>query len=160
MADEGESSVWSFGWPTKIAAFFRPYWEEKTLKSAEVLLYRRLETFLWWFEGLTQLEMGDRMRERITGERRERLRDFATVWTRAWYTGATEGCEPLDRRWNDPSAVIGLICKLIGRSRWAEVWSGMERYTESLVHRVTWHNRIEGSIVLRAEMGLGFNLVW
>jgi hypothetical protein len=90
----------------------------------------------------------------------ERLQDFATVWTLAWYTSAAEGCEPLDRGWTDPSAVIGLIYKLIGRSGWAEVWSGMARYTKSLVHRVTWHNRIEGSIVLRAEMDLGFNLVW
>jgi len=99
-------------------------------------------------------------RERIVGERRDRLRDFATVWTRAWYTGAAEGCELLDRGWTDPSVVIGLIWKLIGRSRRAELWSGMARYTESLVHRVTWHNRIEGPFVLRAEMDLSFNLVW
>jgi len=64
MADEGETSVWIFGWPTNIAAFFRPDREEKTLKMAGVLLYRRVETFLWWFGGFTRLEMGDRMRER------------------------------------------------------------------------------------------------
>jgi hypothetical protein len=34
MADEGESSTWSFRWPTKIAAFFRPDREEKTLQTA------------------------------------------------------------------------------------------------------------------------------
>jgi hypothetical protein len=151
MADEGESSVWSFGWLTKIAAFFRPDREEKTLKPAGVLLYRRIETFLWWFGFFTRPEMGDRMRERIAGERRERLRDCATVWTRAWYTSAAEGWEPLDRGWTDPAAVIGLICKLIERSGWYDFWSGMARCTESLVRWVTWRNRIEGKIVLRVE---------
>jgi hypothetical protein len=160
MADEGESSAWSFGWPTKIAAFFRLDREEKTLQTDEVFLYRRLTTFLWWFGGFTRPEMGDRLRERIVGERRETLRDFTTVWTPAWYTGAAEGCELLDRGWTDPSAVIGLIRKLIGRSGWAAFWSGMAWCTESLVHQVTWHNRIEVQIVLRAEMDLGFNLMW
>ena len=37
-------------------------------------------------------------REGVAGERRERLRDCATVRTRVWCTGAAEGCEPLDRR--------------------------------------------------------------
>ena len=56
--------------------------------------------------------------------------------------------------------MIGLICKLIGRSEWAEFGSGMTRCTEGLVQRVMWHNRIEGQIVLRAEIDLGFNLMW
>jgi len=72
MADEGESSVWSFGWPKKIAAFFRPNREEKTLKMDRVLLYRRLETFLWWFGGFTWPEMGDQMSERESPARGER----------------------------------------------------------------------------------------
>jgi hypothetical protein len=59
-------------WPTTIAAFFRPDREEKTLKTAGVLLYRRVETFLWWFRGFTRPEMGDRMRERESPARGER----------------------------------------------------------------------------------------
>ena len=60
-------------------------------------------------------------REGVAGERRERLRDCATVRTRVWCTGAAEGCEPLDLKWNDCSVVIGLICRLIGRSGLAEL---------------------------------------
>jgi hypothetical protein len=56
----------------KIAAFFRPDREEKTLKTAGVLLYRRVETFLWWFGGFTRPEMEDRMRERESSARGER----------------------------------------------------------------------------------------
>jgi hypothetical protein len=56
----------------EIAAFFRPYGEEKTLKTAGGLLYRRLETFLWCFVGFTRPEMGDRMRERESPARGER----------------------------------------------------------------------------------------
>jgi hypothetical protein len=37
------------------------------------LLYRRLVAFLWWFRGFKRMEIGDRMRERIAGERRERV---------------------------------------------------------------------------------------
>jgi len=51
-------------WPTKIPPFFRPDGEAKMLKTAGVLLYRRLATFLWWFGSFTRPEMGDRMRER------------------------------------------------------------------------------------------------
>jgi hypothetical protein len=153
MAYEGESSVWSFGWPTKIVAFFQPDREAKTVKPAGVLLYKRLETFLWWFGGFKRPEMGDRMRERETprfcyGVNTSMVHRCS--W-RLWTVGS---------RMNWTSAVIGLICKLIGRSGWSKFWSGVARCTESLVHRVTWHNRIEGQIVLRAEMDLGFNLVW
>jgi hypothetical protein len=160
MADEGESSVWSFGWPTKIAAFFRPDKEEKTLKPDGVLLYRRVETFLWLFGGFIRPEIGDRMRERESparGERDSKIllqceREHGTpvqlkVVNRGSLMNWSCGCDWLD-------------LKLIGRSGWAELWSGMARCTESLVHRVTWHNRIEGQIVLRAEMDLSFNLVW
>jgi hypothetical protein len=72
MVDEGELSAWSFGWPTKIAAFFRLDREEKTLQTAGVLLYRRLATFLLWFGGFTRPEMGDRLRERESSARGER----------------------------------------------------------------------------------------
>jgi hypothetical protein len=62
----------------EIAALFRPDGEEKMLKTAGVLLYRRLVAFLWWFGGFKRPKMGDQMRERererITGERRESLR--------------------------------------------------------------------------------------
>jgi hypothetical protein len=60
-------------WPTKIAPFFRPDGEVKTLKTAGVLLCRRLATFLLWCGGLRRPERGDRKRERVAGERRERL---------------------------------------------------------------------------------------
>jgi hypothetical protein len=56
----------------KIATFFRPDKEEKTLKPAGFLLNRRLVTFLWWFGGFKQPEMGDRMRERESPVRGER----------------------------------------------------------------------------------------
>jgi hypothetical protein len=59
-------------WPTKIAAFFRPYREDKTLKKAGLLLYLRLETFLWYLGGFKRPEMGDRMRERESPARGER----------------------------------------------------------------------------------------
>ena len=62
----------------EIAALFRPDGEEKMLKTAGVLLYRRLVAFLWWFGGFKRPKMGDQMRERererIAGERRESLR--------------------------------------------------------------------------------------
>jgi len=103
MADEGESSTWSFRWPTKIAAFFRPDWEEKTLQTAGFcfigagnlsVVVQRLHT-----AGNGRSDE----RGRIVGERTETLWDFATVWTPVWYTGAAEGCESLD-----PSPVIGI----------------------------------------------------
>jgi hypothetical protein len=34
------------------------------LKTAGVLLYRRLVAFLWWFGGFKRPKMGDQMRER------------------------------------------------------------------------------------------------
>ena len=76
----------------------------KTLKTTGVLLYIRAATFLWWFEGLIQPEMGDRMRR-------------ALIW-----------CDAVHRK-------IGTL-------------------------GVTWHNEIKGKIISKAEMGLGFNLVW
>jgi hypothetical protein len=63
-------------WPTKIVPFFRPDGEAKTLKTAGVLLYRRLETFLWWFGSLKEPEMGDRMRERESPARGERVSEI------------------------------------------------------------------------------------
>ena len=139
----------------KITAFFRPDGEEKTPKTAKVLLYRRLLAFLWWFRGFKRPEMEDWMRERESLVRGERVWGLATVWTLAWYTSADEGCEPLDRGWIDHSAVIGLICKLIGRSRWAEL-SGVARCTERLVHRVTWH----GTTRSKGRLFKGLRWIW
>jgi hypothetical protein len=106
------------------------------------LLYRRLETFLWWFGSFTRPEMGDRMRERESPARGERDSEIRygvnarmaprCIW-RLW---------TLDRGWTDPATVIGWICKLIGRSGWAAFWSGVARCTKSWVHRVTWRNKI------------------
>ena len=59
-------------WPTKIAAFFQPNEAAKTLKTTEVLLYIRLEIFMWWFGGLRRPKIGDRMRERKSPARGER----------------------------------------------------------------------------------------
>jgi hypothetical protein len=108
-------------WPTKIAPLFRPHGEEKTLNTAGVLLYRRLETFMWWFGCFTGPEMGDRMRERESPARGERVSEICygvnarmvhrCIW-RLWTVGL---------RLNWSAAVIGWICKLIGRSGWAEV---------------------------------------
>ena len=60
-------------WSTKIAAVFRPDEAAKMLKKTGFLLYIRVETFLLWFGGLRRPKMGDRMRESIAGERRERV---------------------------------------------------------------------------------------
>jgi hypothetical protein len=57
----------------EIAALFRPDGEEKTLKTAGVLLYRRLVAFLWWFGGFKWPKMGDQMRERESPARGERV---------------------------------------------------------------------------------------
>ena len=78
------------------------------------VVVRRLET-----AGYRRSEIGGE-RESHRREERDALR-VATVWTRAWYTGTAEHCAPLDLGWNDRPAVIGWICRLIGRSGWAEV---------------------------------------
>jgi hypothetical protein len=79
-------------------------------------------------------------RESVAGERREML--WVTLrWAR--YTGAAEACVPLDLWWKDRVAVIGPICRLIGRSGWTKCWSGVTRCTEISVHRVTWRNGIK-----------------
>jgi hypothetical protein len=59
-------------WPTKIAPLFRPDGAVKTLNKAGVLLFRSLETFLWWCGGFKRPEMGDRRRERESPGRGER----------------------------------------------------------------------------------------
>jgi hypothetical protein len=81
-------------------------------------------------------------RERRRREERDAL-GYATVRTQAWYTCAVEACDPLDLWWKDRAAGIGPICRLIGRSGWTEVGSGVTRYTEISVHRVTWRNGIK-----------------
>jgi hypothetical protein len=62
------------------------------------VVVRRLETAGKWRSD---------ERESVADERRERVRDYATVWTRVWYTGTAEHCAPLDLGWNDRMAVIG-----------------------------------------------------
>jgi len=134
---------WKLQWPTKIAPFYRPDGEVKTLKTAGVLLCRRLETFMWWCGGFKRPEMGDRRRERESRWREEReALGYTTVWTLARYTDEAESCEPLDIWWKDRTTVIGSICGLIGRSGWADCLSGVTRCAESWVHRVTWCYRI------------------
>jgi len=121
---------------------FRPDEGARTMKTAGVLLSRRLETFLWWFGGFTRSEMGDRRRERESPARGERGSEICySVNARMVYRC---GCRlwTVGSRWTDPAAVISWICKLIGRSGWAEVWSGVSRCIESLVHCVTWCHRI------------------
>jgi hypothetical protein len=53
------------------------------------------------------------------------------VRTLARYTGAVDACDLLDLWWKDRAAVIGPICRLIGRSGWAELWSGVARCTKA-----------------------------
>jgi len=72
MADERESTTWSFGGSRRIAARFRPNRAAKTLKPAGVLLYMRKATFLWWLSSLQWPDMGDRRRERESPARGER----------------------------------------------------------------------------------------
>jgi hypothetical protein len=45
------------------------------LKTAGVLLYWRLATFIWWFRGFSRPEMGDQMRDRESPARGERDSD-------------------------------------------------------------------------------------
>jgi len=81
------------------------------------------------------LEAWDGRRWEIGRERGGRRREeryalgYATVRTQARYTGAAEACDPLDLWWKDRAAVIGPICRLIGRSGWTEVGSGATRCT-------------------------------
>ena len=72
MADEGESTTWSFGGSRRIAARFRPNRAAKTLNLAGVFLYMRKATFMWWFSSLQWPDMGDRRRERESPARGER----------------------------------------------------------------------------------------
>jgi len=96
-------------WPTKIAPFFRPDGEETTLNTAGVLLYRSLETFLWCFESFKRPEMGDRMRERESPARGERVseiyygvnarmvhRCIGRLWTVGSRLNWSCGCDWLD----------------------------------------------------------------
>jgi hypothetical protein len=108
-------------WPTKIAAFFRPDGEEKTLKKAGFLLYRRLATSLWWCGGFTRPEMGDRMRERESPARGERETVNARMvhrcsW-RLWAVGSRMnwscGCDWLD-----------LQVDWTVRMGWGVIWCG------------------------------------
>ena len=131
MADEGESSVWSFGGRRKS----RPV-------SGQIERRKRWNRpgfcFIWGrrpFCGGFQACSG-RIWE-IGGERGSRRREergalgYAMVRTQTRYTSAAEACDPLDFWWKDRAAVIGPICRLIGRSGWAELWSGVARCTKS-----------------------------
>jgi len=59
-------------WQPTIAALFRPNGADKTMEPAWVLLYMRIETFMWCFGSLIWPEMGDRRRERESPARGER----------------------------------------------------------------------------------------
>jgi hypothetical protein len=96
-------------WPTKIAPFFRPDGEAKTLRTAGVLLYRRLASFLWWFGSFTRPEMGDRIRERESPARGERDSEICygvnermvylcswRLWTVGLRSNCSCGCDWLD----------------------------------------------------------------
>ena len=72
MADERESTTWSFGGSRRIAARFQPNRAAKTLKPAGFLLYMRKATFMWWLSSLQWPDMGDRRRERESPARGER----------------------------------------------------------------------------------------
>jgi len=68
------------------------------LKLAGVLLYRRLETFMWLFGGFKRPEMGDRMRERESPARGERDSEMLLRCEREHGTPVQlKVCEPLDR---------------------------------------------------------------
>lgn len=116
-------------WPTQIAALFRPDEAEKTMKTTSLFLYRRVETFLWWRGGWRWPDMGDRRRERESPARGERCSGLcygehtSTVHRCSWCPWSVGSL------WNDRVAVIGPICRLIGRSGWTEVWSRVTRCT-------------------------------
>ena len=126
MADEGESTTWSFGGRRRS----RPF-------SGQMRRWKRWKPPGFYFTACEEpfcggAEAWDSRIWEIEGERKSRRREerdalrLATVWTRAWYTGTAEHWAPLDLGWNDRMAVIGWICRLIGRSGWAEVliWCG------------------------------------
>jgi len=113
-------------WPTKIAPFFGPDGEETTLKTAGVLLYRRLETFVWWFGSFTRPEMGDRMRERESPARGERdseicygvnarmvHRCIRMPWTVGFRLNWSCGCDWLDLQ-------VGRTVRM----GWCVIWCG------------------------------------
>ena len=152
MADEGESTTWSFGgrrgsrpisgqmrrWKRlKPPGFcFKPV-DQPFCGVAEALYGRKVE--IGW-------ERGSRRREE-----REAL-SHAIVWTRARYTCTAKLYTPLDLGWNDRMAVIGLICKLIE-------WPGLFGFgscvawcTERSVHLMMWRNRIQSQIISTAEI--------
>ena len=56
----------------EIVTVFRLDEAAKMLKIAGVLLYRRVETVLWWFGSFKRPKMGDRMRDRENRRREER----------------------------------------------------------------------------------------
>ena len=126
MADEGESTTWSFGDRRRSRPFSGEMGRRKHWKRPRFCFVGGRRPF---YGGL---EAWEGRRWEIGGERESRRREerdalrLATVWTRAWYTGTTEHCAPLDLGWNDRTTVIGWICRLIGRSGWVEVliWCG------------------------------------
>ena len=133
---------------------------EKTLQTVAVLLYRRLTTFLWWFRGFKRSKMGDRMRKGESLVRGERDSEILLRCEREHDTLVQLKVVNRWSRMNWSFDCDWLDLQVDRRSGWAEFWSGLARYTENLVHRVTWHNWIEGQIILRAEMDLSCNLVW
>ena len=152
MADEGESTTWSFGGRRGS----RPF-------SGQMRRWTRLKTPGFCFKPVDQpfcgvaeawygrkVEIGWERGSR-RWEERDALR-FCYGMTVARCVSAAERFEPLDRWWDDRMAVIGLICRLIRRPGLYGLWSGVARCTESSVHPVTWRNGIESQIISTAEI--------
>ncbi|XP_052312213.1 receptor-like protein 9DC3 [Populus trichocarpa] len=95
-------------WQPTIAALFRLNGADKTLKPAGVLLYMRIETFLWWFGSLRWPEMGDRRRERESPTRGERCsglcygENVSTVDRTVQMNGGLIGCNAVHRNRGTP----------------------------------------------------------
>jgi hypothetical protein len=60
----------------EVATLFRPDSVVKLMKNAYVLLERSQVTFLWWSRVFKWPEVGDLMRERNAGRRRERISEI------------------------------------------------------------------------------------
>ena len=134
MADERESTTWSFGGSRRSRPFSgqmgrRKRWNQPGFR------------FIWGqrpFCGGLKAWYGRRWE--IGGERGSRRREerdalgYATVRTLERCTGAAEACDPLDLWWKDRAAVIGLTAGWSDGPdvrRFDRVWHGIPkaRYT-------------------------------
>jgi len=129
MADERESTTWSFGGSRRIAARFRPNRAVKTLKPAGGLLYMRIATILWWFGSLRWPEMGDRRRERESPARGERCsglcygENVSTVHRCRWGLWSVGSLMERSCGCYLPDLQVDR------RSGWTKFWSGVTRCT-------------------------------